>query len=373
VERRVWEIEKQLSTLRERIDAIDVEVVRLVNERAKFAAKIGRLEHTSGDETYAPAREREVLDKVVLENKAPPARLYRDKRRQCLAKDPGCLSILDLRHGVSWAKADSVFVCHISRSASACLYRETARAKARGSGKAITGGSTARAYVLLETVIASGLLVVGLAVIGAQIQDSDTAIHKMERRTRATMLTEQQLAFLDLGLIELESLDELEEGDFGPREPNWGWQMLTETTSVDGMFRLKLDVMHHLRDGKYSEDTFEYDDAEVILSTYVFRAAPQSLDLAADFGLTDEEFEVVSEKLAASGLAGFDAFAFDPSILAKLEPQELLAALPIVLDVLGIDLGDLESVIPPEVLRDLKEAGLFGGDEGGSGDQGGGS
>ncbi len=67
------ETEKQLSTLRERIDAIDVEVVRLVNERAKIAAKIGRLKQTSGDATYAPAREREVLDKVVLENKGPLA------------------------------------------------------------------------------------------------------------------------------------------------------------------------------------------------------------------------------------------------------------------------------------------------------------
>jgi len=31
-----------------------------------------------------------------------------------------------------------------------------------------------RGYVLLETVVATGLLIVGLAVIGAQVQDSQT-------------------------------------------------------------------------------------------------------------------------------------------------------------------------------------------------------
>ena len=71
VERRVSEIEEQLETLRDRIDALDAQVVRLVNERARVAVEIGRLKHASGDTSYAPAREREVLDKVVAQNTGP--------------------------------------------------------------------------------------------------------------------------------------------------------------------------------------------------------------------------------------------------------------------------------------------------------------
>ncbi len=67
------EIEEQLRTLRDRIDATDAQVVRLVNERAKVAAEIGRLKQASGDTSYAPAREREVLDNVVAQNTGPLA------------------------------------------------------------------------------------------------------------------------------------------------------------------------------------------------------------------------------------------------------------------------------------------------------------
>ena len=80
-----------------------------------------------------------------------------------------------------------------------------------------------RGYMLLETVVAAGMLVVGLAVIGSQFHDSQMAIRKMERRVRAFTLAEQQLAFLDLGLIELESIDSTgAEGAPGDPDPASG-------------------------------------------------------------------------------------------------------------------------------------------------------
>ena len=63
--------QQQLDELRRRIDAIDDQLVALINERAKAAARIGRIKHTSGDATYAPARERGVLDRVVRANSGP--------------------------------------------------------------------------------------------------------------------------------------------------------------------------------------------------------------------------------------------------------------------------------------------------------------
>ncbi len=68
---RLSESESQLEPCRQRIDEIDADIVRLINERAEMAVKIGKLKRASGDATYAPARERQVLDKVVAANNGP--------------------------------------------------------------------------------------------------------------------------------------------------------------------------------------------------------------------------------------------------------------------------------------------------------------
>ncbi len=228
-----------------------------------------------------------------------------------------------------------------------------------------------RGYVLLETVIATGLLIVGLAVIGAEIQDSETAIRQMRLRLRAMTLAEQHLAELDLGLIELDSVDEVQDGDFGPRYPDFGWRLTTEPTAIEGLFRLTLDVMHHIRESPYKKDDFEVENAEKIFTAYVFRAAPQSLDLGADFGLKDDELEQVSQKLSDAGVPGLTAQSFDPAILAKLDFDQMVQVLPVILNALGVGLGDLEAMIPPEVLEELKKSGVLdqlgGSDKAGAG------
>ena len=214
-------------------------------------------------------------------------------------------------------------------------------------------------YVLLETVIATGLLIVGLAVLGAQIQDSETAIRQMRLRLRAMTLAEQQLAELDLGLVELDSVDEVQEGDFGPRYPDYGWRLITEPTAIEGLFRFTVEVLHLIRMDAYKEDDFDYEAADIVFTTYAFRPAPQALDLAIDFGLNDDEFETISEKLANTGVPGLDAQSFDPSILAKLDFEQLVEVLPVILDALGMKLGDLEALIPQEVLEELKKSGML--------------
>ncbi len=61
-----------LEDLRKRIDALDAQLVELVNERARCAVEIGRLKHDSGTtDVYAPEREREVMERVVAANKGP--------------------------------------------------------------------------------------------------------------------------------------------------------------------------------------------------------------------------------------------------------------------------------------------------------------
>ncbi len=57
---------EELESLRDSIDAVDEEIVRLLDERARLARRIGEIKLAEGLEAYAPARERKVLNRVSL-------------------------------------------------------------------------------------------------------------------------------------------------------------------------------------------------------------------------------------------------------------------------------------------------------------------
>src|SRR5918999_5149126 len=57
---------KEMASLRDGIDAVDEEIVRLLDERARLARRIGEIKLAEGLEPYAPARERKVLDRISL-------------------------------------------------------------------------------------------------------------------------------------------------------------------------------------------------------------------------------------------------------------------------------------------------------------------
>ena len=60
-----------LDRLRAQIDAINLKLVRLLNQRAKVAQAIGHLKQAGGAAIYQPARERAVLDRVTELNAGP--------------------------------------------------------------------------------------------------------------------------------------------------------------------------------------------------------------------------------------------------------------------------------------------------------------
>lgn len=60
-----------LDDLRNEIDRCDREIIKLLNERTDVVLEIGRLKKDNGTEIYAPAREKEVLDKVKSLNDGP--------------------------------------------------------------------------------------------------------------------------------------------------------------------------------------------------------------------------------------------------------------------------------------------------------------
>jgi len=60
-----------LRNLRSQIDKLDLQILKLVNERADLAGEIGRVKNDQGSEVFSPAREEEVLENVLSSNKGP--------------------------------------------------------------------------------------------------------------------------------------------------------------------------------------------------------------------------------------------------------------------------------------------------------------
>lgn len=61
----------RLDELRRRIDALDEELVRLLNARAECALAVGAEKKAAGLEVYQPRREAEVLEHVQRINTGP--------------------------------------------------------------------------------------------------------------------------------------------------------------------------------------------------------------------------------------------------------------------------------------------------------------
>jgi hypothetical protein len=209
----------------------------------------------------------------------------------------------------------------------------------------------------LETVIAAGVLMVGLAVIGAQLQEAEKAVRKMNLRLRAMTLAEMQMAEMDLGLIQLDSVDAIQEEDFGPRYPQWAWRLTIDETAIESMYLLRIEVLYSARD-EYEEE-YDFDNAESVHTLYACRPAPQPLNLTTDFGLTEEQALEIGEKFAEYGI---NPEEFNPSFM--LDPpfdefENFIEFLPTLLQTFGMPLSEIERQLPPDMREALKAAGLL--------------
>jgi chorismate mutase / prephenate dehydratase len=60
-----------LEELRNKIDEIDHQLVRLLNERARVVVEIGKLKTKTDKPVYAPEREKAVFAKITKANEGP--------------------------------------------------------------------------------------------------------------------------------------------------------------------------------------------------------------------------------------------------------------------------------------------------------------
>src|SRR2546423_12136774 len=65
------ESDPQLDPLRVKIDALDEQIVALLNDRARIVVEIGQLKQQNKTPIYAPDREKVILEKVRQLNRGP--------------------------------------------------------------------------------------------------------------------------------------------------------------------------------------------------------------------------------------------------------------------------------------------------------------
>jgi chorismate mutase len=65
------EMQERIRELRERVDEVDRELIRALNERARIVQEIMALKVEAGAPVYDPKREEEILQKVVEMNTGP--------------------------------------------------------------------------------------------------------------------------------------------------------------------------------------------------------------------------------------------------------------------------------------------------------------
>jgi chorismate mutase len=64
-------LQERVRELRERVDEVDTELIRALNERARIVQEIMALKAESGTPVYDPKREEEILQRVVEQNTGP--------------------------------------------------------------------------------------------------------------------------------------------------------------------------------------------------------------------------------------------------------------------------------------------------------------
>ena len=74
-----------LKHLRTQIDKLDIQILKLINERAALAADIGRVKNDHGSEVFSPAREEEVLKNVLEAHEKGKGPLDSETVRQAFA------------------------------------------------------------------------------------------------------------------------------------------------------------------------------------------------------------------------------------------------------------------------------------------------
>jgi uncharacterized membrane protein YgcG len=201
------------------------------------------------------------------------------------------------------------------------------------------------AFVLMEILVALAVLILGMTVIGAQLNQSWKSARTTERDYTAILLAETKMAEFDTGLI---IQDEEVEGDWGALFPRFAWRIIIEPSGVDNLLAVTIQIL--FEDARRDiELDFDFEEAVVLYSVYTLRAVPARLDLTRDFGISEEAADKIAEAGADSGAdVALDPRDLDPAVFRDMPLEDLIEILPSLLQAMGMSMEDLMNMLPPE-------------------------
>ena len=106
-------------------------------------------------------------------------------------------------------------------------------------------GTRRKAALLLEVVVAFGIVTAALGMLGAQLSGGLQMVQYAEQQTRASELADRILALLELDqtLQQQIFVDNKTDGDFGTEYPGWFWRILVEPTETVGLGMVSLEIL----------------------------------------------------------------------------------------------------------------------------------
>lgn len=206
-----------------------------------------------------------------------------------------------------------------------------------------------RGAALFEVVIALSLLLVAMSAIGVAFRNGLFHVEHAERMNQATLMTDRLLTALDLGLI---APSEKETTGYFENETIRGmaWQMEAQPIEeISGLFHIRVSIFMGDPEGADNEK-------QHLLTTYVLRAEPRSINLETDFGIPEEQLTMLTDAIPG-GAAVLDPANFNPRDVAGLPLDTLREMLPMILQTLGITLnpGQMEDVMQALQKGDMRE------------------
>lgn len=175
------------------------------------------------------------------------------------------------------------------------------------------------------------IVVASLGLISSQLLGGLQMTAYSDEQTRANQLADRILGLIEMDPDSLQQLFENQEadGDFGEQLPGWYWRVTVEPIlDVEGLGQVTVEVLR----APGAEFGDPIDRAAPVRVLHLLRADPGRINLAEDFGISEEQLTILQETIP---IAEFDPTNLDPLAIASLDPEMLMEVLPQILPLLG--------------------------------------
>lgn len=164
-----------------------------------------------------------------------------------------------------------------------------------------------RAAILLEILLALGLLVFGLGVVGLRVNAAMQIAERDQQWTTAMLLTETVMSKVQGGDIDFNETDDRLKGHFKIYYPGYSWRIKVRPCEIEDIFLLTLEIgfnpAHREAQIQSPERDIDFEDAGTTTIRTAYRLVPRPADinLTRDMGIDPEMLQLDEALTGGSG------------------------------------------------------------------------